>query len=187
MSNPAWGLAEGDVRRMLRPSPCCDTLNATALLFYLASRRPTRLWGRRPEVGDGACRRIDDLLHISGVIAKNSNPRRVPIHPELKEALRSLRQGCDNSIEGLVIASERRRHDGGSIVNWFGGVYADLGMAGCSHIRATYVHHAICTGAVKNGGLASRYPRAGRHRDLSTTQRYIEEDRDAQRKLIRLI
>ncbi|MBB5716461.1 integrase/recombinase XerD [Sphingomonas aerophila] len=76
----------------------------------------------------------------------------------------------------------------GSIVNWFGRLYADLGMAGCSSHsgRRTFITRSARILPKTGGSLRDIQELVG-HRDLSTTQRYIEGDRDAQRKLVRLI
>src|SRR5688500_104708 len=75
--------------------------------------------------------RIGNVLELPARVAKYGSGRRIPLHPELKTALGRLRLVSDGS--GPVVCSER----GGamtakSIVNWFSGVYAELGLEGCS-------------------------------------------------------
>ncbi|MBB5716460.1 site-specific integrase [Sphingomonas aerophila] len=94
MSNPARVLAEGDVRRMLRHASLLrypDRNRVAILLSFKAGLRACEIAGLRWEMLLRPDGRIDQLLHISGYIAKNGHPRRVPIHPELKQALRGLR------------------------------------------------------------------------------------------------
>ena len=192
MSNPARVLAEGDLRRMLRHVSLLrhpERNRVAVLLSFKAGLRACEIAGLRWEMVLRPDRRIDDLLHISGMIAKNGHPRRVPVHPELKEALRTLRQERENPTEGPVIASERGGHmTAGSIVNWFAVVYADLGMAGCSSHsgRRTFITRSARVLSKTGGSLRDIQELVG-HRDLSTTQRYIEGDLDTQRKLVRLI
>lgn len=74
------------------------------------------------------------------------------------------------------------------VVNWFGRLYASAGLDGCSSHsgRRTFITRSARLIAKAGGSLRDIQELVG-HRDLSTTQRYIEGDRDAQRKLIRLI
>jgi integrase len=192
MSNPARVLAEGDVHRVLRHVSLLRYPNrnrVVVLLSFKAGLRACEIAGLRWEMLLRPDGRIDNLLHISGSISKNGNPRRVPIHPELKQALRNLRRSHNNPDQGAVIASERGGHmSAGSIVNWFSNQYAELGMAGCSSHsgRRTFITRSARLLPKTGGSLRDIQELVG-HRDLGTTQRYIEGDRDAQRKLVRLI
>jgi integrase len=75
-----------------------------------------------------------------------------------------------------------------SIVNWFAMTYADTGFDGCSpHSgRRTFITRSVRPLA-KSGGSLRDVQELVAHRDLGTTQRYIEGDRNAQRKQIRLV
>ena len=75
-----------------------------------------------------------------------------------------------------------------SVVNWFATTYAEIGCDGCSSHsgRRTFITRSARILAKTGGSLRDIQELVG-HRDLATTQRYIEGDRDAQRKLIRLI
>ena len=74
------------------------------------------------------------------------------------------------------------------IVNWFISTYTEIGFAGCSSHsgRRTFITRSARVLARSGGSLRDIQELVG-HRDLGTTQRYIEGDRDAQRKLITLI
>jgi integrase/recombinase XerD len=75
-----------------------------------------------------------------------------------------------------------------SIVNWFHGLYGALGLHGCSSHsgRRTFITRSARIISKIGGSLRDVQELAG-HRALTTTERYIEGDRDAQRKLIYLI
>jgi integrase/recombinase XerC len=75
-----------------------------------------------------------------------------------------------------------------SIVNWFHRAYAELGLNGCSSHsgRRTFITRSARAIAKVGGSLRDVQELAG-HRALSTTERYIVGDRDAQRKLVSLI
>ena len=91
--------------------------------------------------------------------------------------------------EGPVIPSER----GGamrpvSIVLWFANAYRVLGLDGCSSHsgRRTFITRAARLVHKAGGSLRDVQLLAG-HRSIQTTQRYIDGDSDAQRRLVSLI
>ena len=75
-----------------------------------------------------------------------------------------------------------------SVVNWFRGLYSELGLQGCSSHsgRRTFVTLAARSVHKAGGSLRDVQELAG-HRSIKTTQGYIEGDADAQRRLIRLL
>ena len=130
---------------------------------------------------------IGPSIELHDGAAKNRRGRRVPIHPELQEALTRWREVSDGSEN--VVESER---GGGltpaSIVNWFTAAYRDLGLAGCSSHsgRRTFITRAARQVHTVGGSLRDVQILAG-HRSIQTTQRYIDGDSDAQRRLVALI
>ena len=130
---------------------------------------------------------IGPAIELHDRAAKKSGGRLIPIHPELADALRDWRDQIEAA--GPIILSER----GGpmspvSIVNWFAKAYRAIGLQGCSSHsgRRTFITRAARL--VHNAGASLRDVQllAG-HRSIQTTQRYIDGDTDAQRKLVSLI
>ena len=76
----------------------------------------------------------------------------------------------------------------GSIVNYFAQLYGELGLSGCSSHsgRRTFITNAAKAIVQAEGSLRDVQELAG-HRAITTTERYIQGDRAAQRKLISLI
>jgi integrase len=131
--------------------------------------------------------------HISGLIelrdqaAKKCSGRSIPVHPDVAAALEAWRQVAPSSE--YVIASER----GGamtalSIVVWFNRAFKNIGLKGCSSHsgRRTFVTRAARIVHKAGGSLRDVQLLAG-HRSILTTQRYIDGDSDAQRKLVAMI
>jgi integrase len=131
---------------------------------------------------------VGSSLELQDRVAKKGSGRAIPIHPELRTALVKLAR-LSLVLEGPIIRSER----GGpmtpvSIVCWFANAYRAIGLQGCSSHsgRRTFITRAARL--VHNTGASLRDVQllAG-HRSIQTTQRYIDGDTDAQRKLVSLI
>ena len=130
---------------------------------------------------------IATYIELHDAAAKNRSGRRVPLHNDLREALVRAREVSDGRRH--VVYSER---GGGltpsSIVNWFTAAYRHLGLAGCSSHsgRRTFITRAARLVHKAGGSLRDVQILAG-HRSIQTTQRYIDGDTDAQRRLVALI
>jgi integrase len=126
-------------------------------------------------------------IELQDKIAKKRGGRSIPLHVELREALIEARKFCNG--QGPIIRSER----GGamtpmSIVVWFTRAYQVLGFDGCSSHsgRRTFITRAARAVHKAGGSLRDVQLLAG-HRSIQTTQRYIDGDSDAQRRLVSLI
>ena len=192
MSTPARVLDGGDVRRLLagvrgHRHAARDTV--MILLSFKAGLRACEIAGLDWSMVLKPNGRLGVHLAIAGHIAKNGRSRLIPMNAELAVALGRLHGAVGRVREGAVIASERGGHmTPRSIVNWFADLYAGLGLDGCSSHsgRRTFITRSARLIAKSGGSLRDVQELAG-HRALTTTERYIEGDRDAQRKLIALV
>jgi integrase len=127
---------------------------------------------------------VGSAIELRDHAAKKRSGRLIPMHKELREAMIDWRGTAPAT--GPVVRSER----GGamtslSIVVWFNRAFKNIGLKGCSSHsgRRTFVTRAARIVHKTGGSLRDVQLLAG-HRSIQTTQRYIDGDTDAQRKLI---
>jgi integrase len=130
---------------------------------------------------------ISSSLELRDSAAKMGHGRLIPLHSDLPDALALWRD--KSKAFGPVIRSDR----GGpmtplSIVIWFSRAYEALGLKGCSSHsgRRTFITRAARLVHKAGGSLRDVQLLAG-HQSIQTTQRYIDGDSDAQRRLVSLI
>ena len=132
---------------------------------------------------------IADSISVAASIAKNGRTRRIPLHPQLGSSLRTIWKALGKPRCGPVLVSQKGGHlTAGSVVNWFTTLYAQVGLSGCSSHsgRRTFITNSARLVTRVGGCLRDVQELAG-HSALTTTERYIEGDRAAQRKLVRML
>ena len=192
MANSAKVLGAGDVRRLIshaRRTRHAPRNLVVVLLSFKAGLRAGEIagldWGMVVQP-DG---KVGHHIHVSCHIAKYQSGRSIPLNPELRCAIAALQRIQGHPIHGAMIRSERGGHmTAKGVVNWFLKAYAELGMNGCSSHsgRRTFITKSARMLAKTGGSLRDIQELAG-HRALTTTERYIQGDRDIQRKIVRLI
>jgi integrase/recombinase XerD len=159
------------------------------LLSFKAGMRACEISGLKWEMVVGSDGSVGDQVLLAQGITKGGRGRTIPMHAQLKEALELLHQTQGKPVTGHVLLSERKsRFKTQSVVNWFAVAYRDLGLIGCSSHsgRRTFITTSARVLAKTGGSLRDIQELAG-HRALTTTERYIEGDRAAQRRLVELL
>ena len=130
---------------------------------------------------------LSSSIHLRDEASKGRSGRIIPLNKDLKLALQRLHDnGCPSPY---VITTERaQRTSPAAIVNLFAQWYRLSGLNGCSSHsgRRTFITNAARSISTVGGSLRDVQMLAG-HRALSTTQRYIEADAAAQRRVVDLI
>jgi integrase len=132
--------------------------------------------------------RVSHLIELEDRAAKMRGGRSIPLHPTLRKALAELKPGAAD-LAGPVVYSERGgQMQAKSIVNWFTALFKELGYAGCSSHsgRRTFITRAARLTHRSGGSLRDVQQLAG-HRSIEMTQRYIEGDTLAKRRIVNLI
>jgi len=162
-----------------------DRNQATVLLSIKAGLRAGEIARLSWDMVLDAEGAIAPVLELRDGAAKKGSGRRIPIHPDLRDALDRLRA----RRHGPVIASERgRAMNPVSIVNWFAKTYRALDLHGCSSHsgRRTFITRAARLVHQAGGSLRDVQLLAG-HASIETTQGYIDGDTDSQRRLVEMI
>ena len=132
---------------------------------------------------------VGQAIHLQDKASKGRSGRIIPMNGELKSALQDLKSHLGSKAGKYVISSERSdRVSPQTIVNMFSRWYEMLGFWGCSSHsgRRTFITNAARKISTVGGSIRDIQELAG-HTNLRTTQRYIEVDADAQRKVVQML
>lgn len=135
--------------------------------------------------------KIGDAIHLTNMASKGKSGRIIPMNKAVKENLGRflLEQQKIRHFDittAYVITTERaKKASAQSIVNMFSKWYRELGLLGCSSHsgRRTFITNAARKISSVGGSLRDVQMLAG-HSSLSVTQRYIEADSEAQRRVV---
>jgi integrase len=133
---------------------------------------------------------VGDAIALQNVASKGKSGGTVWLNKELKAALIEYRQSLKafNPADRVIRSERGRSVTAQVIVTMFWGWYQKLGFDGCSSHsgRRTFI-----TNAAKKissvGGSIRDVQALARHSSLAMTQRYVEADVEAQKKIVQLI
>ena len=134
---------------------------------------------------------LTDAISLTDIASKGRGGRVIPINKDLRAALVALKDGADKASRpsAYVVTTERAgRTSSYAIVNKFAAWYRALGFNGASSHsgRRTAITAWARRISTVGGSLRDVQLLAG-HSALSTTQRYIESDGLAQRRVVELV
>jgi integrase/recombinase XerD len=135
---------------------------------------------------DGA---VGEYIHLTNDASKGQSGRIIPINKQLRAVLVRLFEQGRSDPTAYVISTERSdRTSAQAIVNLFQRWYRDLGLIGCSSHsgRRTFITNAARKISTVGGSLRDVQHLAG-HSSLQTTQRYIEGDSEARKRVVDLV
>ena len=142
----------------------------------------------------GADGNVGDAIHLTDDASKGKSGRIVPLNKQLRSHLVKLLEVARverhfGSETSFVVTTERSaRTSAQAVVNMFKRWYAELGLLGCSSHsgRRTFITNAAKKISTVGGSLRDVQMLAG-HSSLAVTQRYIEGDSSARRKVVELV
>lgn len=137
---------------------------------------------------------IGDAINLTDTASKGRGGRIIPLNSQLRQSLLNLHNKEKTrprflTERGFVITTERSDHTSAqAVVNLFSRWYRELGLIGCSSHsgRRTFITNAARKISTVGGSLRDVQALAG-HSSLAVTQRYIEGDVEARRKIVDLV
>ena len=134
---------------------------------------------------------LADAISLTDIASKGRGGRVIPINKDLQAALEALKASVDKAppASPYVVTTERAgKTSSFAIVNKFAAWYRALGFSGASSHsgRRTAITQWARKISTVGGSLRDVQLMAG-HTALSTTQRYIESDGLAQRRVVELV
>lgn len=133
---------------------------------------------------------LADDIALQDSASKRTSGRRIPISKELRRALEVWKAQARYTGAGdTVVQTERSRVTSAQVVvNLFRRWYSAMGLEGCSSHsgRRTFITNAARRISTVGGSLRDVQALAG-HSSLATTQRYIEINAEAKRKVVELV
>ena len=137
---------------------------------------------------------IGDTINLTNNASKGNSGRIVPINKHLKLALidyyeiEKNKRYFDIHTSRLIRTERSINTSAQVIVNMFKNWYQDLGFVGCSSHsgRRTFITNASKKISLVGGSLRDVQVMAG-HKNLQTTQRYIDYDTECQRRVVDLV
>lgn len=137
---------------------------------------------------------VGDAIHLTDEASKGQSGRIIPLNKQLRTNLIKLlavarQRRHFGSETDYIVTTERSGHTSAqAVVNMFKRWYSELGLLGCSSHsgRRTFITNAAKKISTVGGSLRDVQMLAG-HSSLAVTQRYIEGDSDARRKVVDII
>ena len=138
---------------------------------------------------------MGNTINLIDRVSKGNSGRVIPMNSQLKDKLLQLyeiekitNKHFDINTSKIIRTERSQSTSPQSIVNLFSRWYSDMGFIGCSSHsgRRTFITNLSKKISVVGGTLRDVQSLVG-HKNLQTTQRYIEVDTDCQRELVNLI
>jgi integrase/recombinase XerD len=197
LARQAKALTDVQVRTLLRhvdeETQFPERNKVVVLLSFKAGLRAKEIagvtWGMLTDT-EGS---LTDTLSLSNGATKGKSGRVIPLHPELKAALVTLHaHELDKgrvAADAFVVTLKKGASDlvtrSNSVQFLFKDWFAKLGYEGASSHsgRRTFITKAARTVSAVGGSLRDVQALAG-HASIQITQRYVDTDPEAQRKLV---
>lgn len=159
------------------------------LLSYKAGLRAKEISALRWSMLIDSQGHLLDTMTLPNSASNGNSGRSIPLHPDLRLKLLALKyQEHVLPYDPVIRSTHKGPMTAPSIVNWFWQIYRHLGFDGCSSHsgRRTFITRAARKISEAGGSLRDVQQLAG-HSNLATTQRYIDGDEVAKRKVVNLI
>ena len=164
------------------------------LLSVKSGLRSKEISGLRWSMVVGPDGEVGDTINLTNEVSKGKSGRVIPLNRILKQSLHDLLMEHRslpgfNVHTGFLVRTERQDHTSPqTIVNMFQRWYREVGFVGCSSHsgRRTFITNTSRKIGLVGGSLRDVQVMVG-HKNLQTTQRYIDYDTECQRRVVDLL
>lgn len=132
---------------------------------------------------------IQKEIHLTNKASKGKSGRVIPMHDKLFEALTAYAKETGIKPDATIIRTQKAKATSAQfIINLFKQWYTELGFDGCSSHsgRRTFITAAAKKISSVGGSIRDVQALAG-HSNLQTTQKYIDQNSESQKAVIKLI
>lgn len=137
---------------------------------------------------------IGETLNLTNKASKGNSGRIIPLNRHLKSCLDELltleriSRGFDITKSYVIRTERSEKTNSQTVVNMFQKWYRNVGFIGCSSHsgRRTFITNISRKIGIVGGSLRDVQFLAG-HKNLQTTQRYIDYDTESHKKIVNLI
>ena len=167
---------------------------AVVLLSVKAGLRAKEIAGLTWSMITDADGDIGSNIHLTDKASKGRGGRVIPLNMQLRLKLADLLEKerqhhrFDLTTSHVIRTERAEKTSPQAIVNMFASWFEDMGLKGCSSHsgRRTFITNAARSISTVGGSLRDVQLLAG-HSSLSITQRYIEGDAEAGKKVVELV
>lgn len=177
------------VLKFLESYPRNSLRNQVMFLLSLHGLRSKEVANLQIAMVTNSAGEIADVIALEDKASKGTSGRLIPMNKMLKDALTSYLSTKVCTQSSYVITTERsEKFSPNAVAVFFKRLYSKLGFVGCSSHsgRRTFITNCARKASLAGGSIRDVMALAG-HRQLQTTQQYIEQNEDAQKKLINLL
>ena len=191
LGKQAKTLSRGQVDAMLAYLSTTRYPERNRLVFLLSAKVGLRakeiakLTWRMTNDSQGGIARV---IALQDSASKGRSGRVIPLSDEVREALIEYRLTVPHAGPHVICTERSLETSAQAIVNMFQRWYRHLGFVGCSSHsgRRTFITNAARKISTVGGSLRDVQELAG-HSNLRTTQRYIDENPEAQVRVVGLM
>ena len=132
---------------------------------------------------------LSDSIHLPNKASKGkSSGRIVPMSSDLKQALQELWSESVDSSSSVIVSQKGGTMTSQVVINFFQKLYAEMGIVGASsHSGRRTAITAWARGVSTVGGSLRDVQALAGHSSIATTERYIDHNAEAKKKLVELL
>ncbi len=131
---------------------------------------------------------LTEAIALEDKASKGDSGRVVPMNKALQIALKEYLAERNGNSPYVIVSERSERFSANAIAVFFKRLYNSLGFTGCSSHSGRRTFLTNCARKVSQAGGSIRDVMAlAGHKNLQTTQRYLDQDAEAQKNLVKML